>query len=72
MLKNTLATFIANLGMTAGKAAVAAGIERTVLYKYVNDPYRIPCNVVTKRLCEHYQVQPTAFVRYFPEETKEN
>jgi transcriptional regulator with XRE-family HTH domain len=50
--------------LTVSDVARAIGVSRQRLWKFEQDPYRVPRGNFLARLCEYYNVEPGILVEY--------
>jgi transcriptional regulator with XRE-family HTH domain len=57
--------------LTVSDVARAIGVSRQRLWKFEQDPYRVPRGSFLARLCEYYNVEPGILVEYIVAEEEE-
>jgi hypothetical protein len=66
-VKNVIKEFVDGRGMSVYQFRAETGIAAKTAYDLYNNPRQLPGSAVLSRLCDRYEVQPTAFVRWFKE-----
>lgn len=68
MLKHTLREFIKKHSKSPLAFSRETTISKTIVYRYLKDDTYIPTGIVLQKICSRYNVQPSEFLVFIPDE----